>query len=218
MARFYGPSTIFIDEVDSIGTKRHDGDNEASRRVMAELLIQMDGISSAQANKDNNTSSTTTSSDKSDTQSKPKNVMVLAATNHPWDLDDALRRRFEKRVYVPLPNKEGRLQMFKINLKGVSVSKDVNFDELVKLTEGYSGADIANVCRDAAMMQMRRKLEKANGAFDLMSLVNNKEFQQELDAPVTQKDIKDAIKNTSRSVGKDDLKRYVDWTKEFSSV
>ena len=166
----------------------------------------------------NNTSSTTTSSDKSDTQSKPKNVMVLAATNHPWDLDDALRRRFEKRVYVPLPNKEGRLQMFKINLKGVSVSKDVNFDELVKLTEGYSGADIANVCRDAAMMQMRRKLEKANGAFDLMSLVNNKEFQQELDAPVTQKDIKDAIKNTSRSVGKDDLKRYVDWTKEFSSV
>ena len=104
------------------------------------------------------------------------------------------------------------------NLKGVSVSKDVNFDELVKLTEGYSGADIANVCRDAAMMQMRRKLEKANGAFDLMSLVNNKEFQQELDAPVTQKDIKDAIKNTSRSVGKDDLKRYVDWTKEFSSV
>ena len=71
---------------------------------------------------------------------KKKIVMVLAATNHPWDLDDALRRRFEKRVYIPLPNTVGREEMFKINLKGVTLANDVNIAELVKMTEGYSGA------------------------------------------------------------------------------
>lgn len=219
MARFYGPSTIFIDEVDSVGTKRKDGDNEASRRVMAEMLVQMDGIASPNSNNNlNESNQTSTSNEKSEEKSKPKNVMVLGATNHPWDLDDALRRRFEKRVYIPLPNKIGRLQMFRINLKGVELAKDVNFDELVKLTEGYSGADISNVCREAALMPMRRKLTKANGTFDLMDIVQDKQFQQELEAPVTQIDLKQSIKNISKSVSQNDLKRYQDWTKEFSSV
>ena len=85
MARFYAPSTIFMDEVDSIGSKRTEGENEASRRVKTELLCQMDGVSSTGTNADGE-------------QTERKIVMVLAATNHPWDLDEALRRRFEKRV------------------------------------------------------------------------------------------------------------------------
>jgi katanin p60 ATPase-containing subunit A1 len=88
MARFYAPTTIFIDEVDSIGSKRSDGENEASRRVKSELLVQMDGVNSgnsANANEEVD-------------EEKNRLVMVLGATNHPWDLDDALRRRFEKRV------------------------------------------------------------------------------------------------------------------------
>ena len=83
--------------------------------------------------------------------------MVLGATNLPWDLDEALRRRFEKRVYVPLPNSVGRREMFNINMKGIKLQEDVDLDKLVKLTDGYSGADIANVCREASLMQMRRK-------------------------------------------------------------
>lgn len=84
--------------------------------------------------------------------------MVLAATNRPWDLDDALRRRLEKRIYIPLPSEEGRRDLFKINLKGMSLDENIDFDYLVKKTDGYSGADLSNVCREAAMMPMRKKL------------------------------------------------------------
>ena len=207
MARFYAPSTIFIDEVDSIGTKRGEGDNEASRRVMAEMLVQMDGVSGMSENEE-----------LSNEELKKKIVMVLAATNHPWDLDDALRRRFEKRVYIPLPNTVGREEMFKINLKGVTLANDVNIPELVKMTDGYSGADIANVCREAALMQMRRKLMKTGGGFDIMQLANNpQKLQEELEAPVSQTDILTAIKNISKSVSQSDLKRYEEWTSEFSN-
>ena len=228
MARFYGPSTVFIDEVDSIGTKRKDGDNEASRRVMAEMLVQMDGIASLNINSNNsNENNSNNSNEKNSTEKnpnstendRPKNVMVLAATNHPWDLDDALRRRFEKRVYIPLPNKIGRKKMFEINLKDVEVEKNVNFDELVKITDGYSGADIANVCREAALMNMRRKIMNVNkdGNFDVMKMIEDVKFQNDIDAPITMKDLVAAVKNISKSVSKNDLKKYEEWTKEFAS-
>jgi katanin p60 ATPase-containing subunit A1 len=86
--------------------------------------------------------------------------MVLAATNRPQDLDEAIRRRLEKRIYIPLPTAVGREQLFKINLRGIRVADDVNWDELIRITDGYSGADLANVCRDAAMMPLRRKLSQ----------------------------------------------------------
>jgi katanin p60 ATPase-containing subunit A1 len=84
--------------------------------------------------------------------------MVLAATNRPWDLDEAIRRRLEKRVYIPLPTQRGREALFEINLKSLSLSPDVNFQKLAAKTDGYSGADISCVCRDAAMMPLRRQI------------------------------------------------------------
>ena len=91
--------------------------------------------------------------------------MVLAATNRPWDLDEAIRRRLEKRVYIPLPTAAGRKALFKINLDNIPLGPTVNFDELVSKTDGYSGADLTNVCREAAMMPLRRKLMSED--FDL---------------------------------------------------
>ena len=87
-----------------------------------------------------------------------KTVVVLGATNRPWDLDDAFRRRLEKRIYIPLPSEKGREELFKINLRGIKVDEGVDFVELCRRTKGYSGADISNVCREGAMMPMRRKI------------------------------------------------------------
>lgn len=74
-------------------------------------------------------------------------VMVLGATNHPWDLDDAMRRRLEKRIYIPLPDSETRRQLLEINLKEVKKADDVDLNAIAEKLEGYSGSDITSVCR-----------------------------------------------------------------------
>ena len=215
MARFYAPSTIFIDEIDSVGTKRTDGENEASKKVLAEMLVQMDGIS--EANSEQNDTNINSNNNNNSKESKPKFVMVLGATNLPWDLDDALRRRFEKRIYISLPNKVGRKQMFNINFKGIKLDKSINIDELVEKTKGYSGHDIASVCREASLMNMRKKIMNGDGAFNIMEAANNETFIQGLDAPVTQKDVLTAIKNISKSVSPKDIKKFEEWTAQYSS-
>ena len=72
-----------------------------------------------------------------------------------------MRRRLEKRVYIPLPTAEGRKSLIKINLKGLEVNDDIDFDEIVRKTDGYSGAEMSNVCREAAMMPLRRRLKSS---------------------------------------------------------
>eukprot|EP00435_Cladocopium_sp_Y103_P037476 s84_g9.t3 len=199
MARFYAPTTIFFDEIDALGSKRGDAsEHEASRRVKAELLVQMDGVGTEEGTEGT------------------RQVMVLAATNRPWDLDEALRRRLEKRIYIPLPEAEGRKQLFEINLREVKLGADVAIPGLVDKTKGYSGADVTNVCREAAMMGLRRRMQKARQ--EGKSLVEMHNLKQEVDVPVTQADFLEAISNVNRSVGNEDLQRFADWMKEFGSI
>lgn len=181
MARFYAPTTIFMDEVDAIAGTRSSGEHESNRRVKSELLIQMDGVSSTSSAGANETDG-----------ERGKNVIVLAATNRPWDLDDAFKRRLEKRIYIPLPSEIGREKLFEINLKGIQVDPETDFKELVQKTKGYSGADITNVCREAALMPMRRKLT-AGGGFNFaeLSKINHEEFE----VPINMTDFIDALKN-----------------------
>ncbi len=208
MARFYAPTTIFIDEVDSLCSKRGEGnEGDGSRRVKAELLVQMEGVNST----------TSAGANEKSEEDKRKLVTVMAATNRPWDLDDALRRRFEKRVYIPLPNEKGRLQLFNLNLKKIEVDKNINYDKLVKLTDGYSGADICNVCREASFMPMRREL-LINKGRRVEDLVNDQDFRTKIRAPIVMNDFEKAISNISKSVSQKDLEVYDKWTKEFSSV
>lgn len=193
MARFYAPSTIFIDEIDSLCSRRgSDTEHEASRRVKSELLIQMDGIT-------NN-------------EDPAKVVMVLAATNFPWDIDEALRRRLEKRIYIPLPNKAGREALLRINLREVEQAAELDVSEIAEEMDGYSGADITNVCRDACMMAMRRKIagltpEQIRGL-----------SKDELELPVSPADFVEAVRKINKSVSAEDLKKYEKWMTEFGST
>lgn len=191
MARFYAPSTIFIDEIDSMCSRRgSETEHEASRRVKSELLVQMDGISSDEAS---------------------KSVMVLAATNFPWDIDEALRRRLEKRIYIPLPNDEGREALLKINLKEVTVDDAVDLKMIANMLEGYSGADITNLCRDASMMSMRRKIAGLKPE-QIKQLA-----KEEVDLPVAEQDFLDAVSKCKKSVSPQDLVKYEEWMMEFGS-
>jgi katanin p60 ATPase-containing subunit A1 len=127
MARFYAPSAIFIDEIDSLCSRRgSELEHEASKRVQSELLIQMDGLSS-------------------DNEDPGKMVMVIAATNFPWNMDGSLRRRFEKRIYIPLPNRDGREALLRINLREIKLDSDVDLKDIAMKLKGYSGCDITNI-------------------------------------------------------------------------
>jgi len=194
MARFYAPSTVFIDEIDSICSKRGGGsEHEASRRVKSEILVQMDGVSGV-------------------SDDPTKTVMVLAATNFPWDLDDALRRRLEKRIYIPLPESEGRRQLLDINLKEVVMSDDVDLCKVADMLDGYSGADITNVCRDAAMMSFRRRIAGLRPE-EIRNIPKH-----ELMLPTMMIDFQESIKKVNKSVSQDDLEKYKKWMEEFGSA
>ncbi|KAL2930633.1 Katanin p60 ATPase-containing subunit A-like 2 [Bienertia sinuspersici] len=135
LARHHAPSTVFIDEIDSVISHRGEArsEHEASRRLKTELLIQMDGLSRSN-----------------------ELVFVLAATNLPWELDAAMLRRLEKRILVPLPDPEARRAMFEELLPLAPGNDKVPYDILVEKTEGYSGSDIRLVCKEAAMQPLRR--------------------------------------------------------------
>eukprot|EP00954_Amorphochlora_amoebiformis_P019456 1332824-Amorphochlora_amoeboformis.AAC.2 len=112
VARKKGPSIIFIDEVDSLVSARSDGENEASRRIKTEFMVQMDGVGGKRTR--HTLTCTAFFSQLWLKSDKDGRVLVLGATNVPWELDPAIRRRFEKRVYIPLPGLQARAEIFKI--------------------------------------------------------------------------------------------------------
>lgn len=141
-----------------------------------------------------------------------KVVMVLAATNFPWDIDEALRRRLEKRIYISLPTKEGREALLNINLREIKHAEDLNVGEIAARLEGYSGADITNICRDASMMVMRRRIQGLTPD-EIRSL-----SIEELELPVTFADFEEAMRKINKSVSAEDLKKYEKWMTDFGST
>ena len=134
LARAKKPSLIFIDEVDSLCGKRTEGENESSRRIKTEFLVQMDGCGNSQ-----------------------EGILVMGATNTPWELDEAFRRRFEKRIYIHLPDEQSRALMFKLKIQGVpNVLQEEEFIFLGKQSEMYSASDIKTVSKEALFMPIRK--------------------------------------------------------------
>ena len=138
-ARMASPCIIFFDEIDSIAKARGNGsmDSGVSERVVDTLLTEMDGLQDM------------------------KNVIVLAATNRPEDIDPALLRpgRFDKIIDIPMPNSTTRLEIFKVHTKRMPLDKDVDLGELANSTENYTGAEIENIIREAGMNSIRTKRE-----------------------------------------------------------
>jgi len=197
-ARLCAPSIIFLDEVDALASSRGmDGEHEASRRMKTELFAQMDGVASSRSS-----------------LSDVERVIVLCATNCPWDLDEAMRRRLEKRIYIPLPDIVARIDMFTICLRDIAVDADVNVAQLAVATDGYSGADVHILCREASMMPMR-KLLASHSPEQIIRMRTNGLIS---DIPrVTAEDFAAAIRNTKPSVSSSSIFRFEQWDKEFGS-
>ena len=178
------PSIIFIDEVDSLTQSRTENENDAMRRVKTQLLASMEGLAS----------------------NKEDRVVTIGATNVPWEIDSAFRRRFQRRIYVPLPDEEARKIIFQINTKGIELDKNINFKKLSSKTNEFTGSDIANICREAIMAPIRE--------LDSSNLIDDSSVKAR---PVTQKDYLNALNNVKKSVSSSELTRFIEWDKEFGA-
>jgi transitional endoplasmic reticulum ATPase len=130
------PSIIFIDEIDAIAPKREEVTGEVEKRVVSQLLALMDGL-------------------------KPRGrVVVIGATNRPNAIDPALRRpgRFDREIEIGVPNKQGRLEILQIHTRGMPLAEDVDLEKIASVTHGFVGADLAALCKEAAMRALRRIL------------------------------------------------------------
>jgi transitional endoplasmic reticulum ATPase len=128
------PSIIFIDEIDSIAPKRGEVSGEVEQRIVAQLLSLMDGLKSR------------------------GEVIVIAATNRPSSVDEALRRggRFDREIEIEIPDRDARLEILKVHTRGMPFDNDVVLDELADITHGFVGADLASLCKEAAMRALRK--------------------------------------------------------------
>ncbi|MFA4718737.1 CDC48 family AAA ATPase [Pyrococcus kukulkanii] len=179
-ARQAAPTVIFIDEIDAIAPRRGTDVNRVTDRIINQLLTEMDGLV------------------------ENSGVVVIAATNRPDIIDPALLRpgRFDRLILVPAPDEKARLEIFKVHTRNMPLAKDVDLKELAKRTEGYTGADIAAVCREAAMIAMRRALEQGI----LKEGMKADEIRRI--AKVTMKDFEEALKKIGPSVSKETMEYY----------
>ena len=164
-ARQAAPTIIFFDEIDSIASRRGKDVSGVIDRIVNQLLTEMDGIEPLQR------------------------VTVIAATNRPDLLDPALLRpgRFDRLIYVPPPDKKARLEIFKVHTRRMPLADDVDLEKLAEMTQGYTGADIAAVCREAALIALRENMKPV---------------------PVQMKHFEKALKAVKPSLRREDIMRY----------
>jgi len=174
------PAIIFIDEVEAL-TGIYSNEVGGEARMRSQLLKEMDGL-----------------------QCKGRRfyVYVIGATNKPWLLDHAFLRRFQKRIYVPPPDYETRIELFKHYTKGLRLAKDVDFERLALQTEGYTAHDIEEVCREVQFKLVEDIGEALDG--DLRE--------------ARMKDFLEVIDKRKPSVSREQIKRYVEWYEKFGAI
>ncbi|XP_070771306.1 spastin-like isoform X2 [Enoplosus armatus] len=186
VARELQPSIIFIDEVDSLLCERREGEHDASRRLKTEFLIEFDGVQSGGEDR----------------------VLVMGATNRPQELDEAVLRRFAKRVYVALPVEETRFKLLK-NLLGKHGNPLTHreLSQLARMTEGYSGSDLTSLAKDASLGPIRELRPER---------VRNMEASEVRN--ICFRDFVESLKKIKRSVGLQTLDLYVRWNRDYGDT
>ena len=214
MARKNKPAVIFLDEIDSVMGARSDNENDATRRIKTEFLIQMQGV----GNDD-------------------EGILVLGATNIPWGLDPAVRRRFQKKIYISLPELDARKVMFEINLKGTpNTLTDEQMEDLAARTDGFSGSDISTLTQDAIFEPVRKcqnadffkKIPGTNGmpwnyvpcngnepGAMRMKMTELPDPKALLPPKVIYEDFLEALKRNKATVNQKDLEQQEEFTRDF---
>lgn len=162
-------AVIFIDEIESLMPRRRGQRSTVMTRVVPQFLAELDGLDSSN-----------------------ENILILGATNEPWSLDSAALRpgRFDEKIYIPPPDFMARKKIFELNLKGKPLSRDIDLDELARLTENYSGADISYVCEKASSIPFKESIETG------------------LDRDIAMADVRQAISEVGPSLREKDVKTY----------
>jgi SpoVK/Ycf46/Vps4 family AAA+-type ATPase len=179
------PAIVFVDELDSL-MGAHTNEVGGEIRVRNQFLKEMDGIVD---------------------KGKNLHVYVIGATNKPWDLDWAFIRRFQKRILVPLADHSTRLNMFKVYSSNLTIANDVDLDELARLSEGFSGSDIRDVCQSAQL--------KLIGEFFESGKANDREAKPR---PLTMADFRQILEERKPSVSLDMLTAYNRWFEAFKAL
>ncbi|KAF9007941.1 AAA-domain-containing protein [Cyathus striatus] len=210
LARESKPAIIFIDEIDSLAGTRNESESEGSRRIKTEFLVQMNGVGHDDTG-----------------------VLVLGATNIPWQLDNAIKRRFEKRIYIPLPGPDARRRMFEIHVGNTPCElTPKDYRTLADGTEGYSGSDISIVVRDALMQPVRKVISATH--FKTMDVDGKQKWtpcspgdpeavektwsdidsDELVEPPLKVGDFLKSLESTRPTVTESDIKKHEEWTKE----
>ena len=180
-----GPVIIFIDELDSLlGTRSQEVGGEV--RVRNQFLKEMDGIMD---------------------KGKTLQLYVIGATNKPWSLDAPFLRRFQKRIYVPLPDLKARLEMFKLYTAPLKLDSSVDLNQIAKLTEGYSGSDIRDICQSV-------QLRVVSELFESGAAVDKNAQPRE----IRMQDFKEVLRYRRPSVSQEMLRAYIAWTENFKAL
>lgn len=183
VARGHLPAVIFVDEIDSLLCQRSDGDQDSTRRVKTEFLVQLDGAAT-----------------------DPKDrLLLVGATNRPQELDEAARRRMQKRLYIPLPDGAARRKMLSNWIDVPVTMSEAEYADVVLRTDGYSGSDMHALCREAAMGPMR------DPGCDIRQMTSDKVRS------IALRDFDLALCQVRASVAQDQLGTLVEWDRQYGS-
>jgi katanin p60 ATPase-containing subunit A1 len=181
------PSLIFIDELDSVAVSRDSNIDESTRRVLAQLLTEIEGFNT----------------------SREERILIMGATNKPWDLDDAVISRFQKRIYVPLPDERARRAILQIHLEGADLG-GIEMSSLVENTAGFSGRDLASLCQEA----ITRMVREQNPSIEQLTVKELEVYSLKY-RPLKAGDFDSALEKTKPSTQAGEIERYEEWRREF---